>query len=283
LACVFLASIILILSITTLIDYFSKPNYPKTQQIYSVQQSAYLSSDDEIVLHVHNDTKHYIYIDIGCFNGETIEHFIHFNPDSINYDIITFEPDPRNYQLCKRRLTQNKYRNYNIIIIPKIVWIRDEKLSYKIDLGQRSRIDLTKTSLTKLEAIDFSTWLKRLIPSKNTKLHIKISMPGTENQLLEKMIVDDTLVLAHQWDVEWTTNPNRRSLPVRYYLQSMFNSLGYDWMYLTTLRDRRQVFQMERTFENITKYRSLKDIGHLDLFYHYVQRPDLTTKKFKEF
>ena len=53
-------------------------------------------------------------------------------------------------------------------------------------------------------------------------------------------------------------------LPVRYYLQSMFNSLGYDWMYLTTLRDRRQVFQMERTFENITKYRSLKDIGHLD-------------------
>ncbi|CAF5060898.1 unnamed protein product, partial [Rotaria sp. Silwood1] len=42
------------------------------------------------------------------------------------YDIITFEPDPINYQLCKQRLKEKKYMNINIIILQKIVWIRDE-------------------------------------------------------------------------------------------------------------------------------------------------------------
>jgi hypothetical protein len=282
LLCILLVFIILILSIINLIDYFSTRTYFETLQIYNVHKSTYLSSDKEIVFHLHNHTIHYIYIDIGCFNGETIEHFIYFNPDSINYDIITFEPDPINYQLCKNRLTQDKYQNYHIFIIPKIVWIRNEKLSYYIDHGQRSRIDLSKTSLIKLDAIDFSSWLTQFIPLNNTKLHIKLSMPGAENLLLEKMILDDTLALPNKWDVEWTINADRRTLPVRYYVQSMFNALGYDWRYLTCLRDRRQIFKMKGTEENITKYLNLNNIAHLEIFFHYVQRTDRTTNKFKQ-
>ncbi len=280
LICTFLVLSILIFSIRNLINYFSTRTYSETLQIYNVYKSAYLSSDNEIALNLHNHTIHYIYIDIGCFNGETIEHFIYFNLNSINYDIITFEPDPINYQLCKQRLTQEKYRNYNIIIIPKVVWIRNEKISYHIDLGQRSRIDLSKTSFIKLDAIDFSSWLTQFIPLNNTKLHIKLSMPGTELILLEKMILDKTLALADKWDVEWTDNIDRRTLPLRYYVQSMFNSVGYDWKYMTCLRDRRKVFKFKGRDVNITRYRNLHSIAHLEIFFHYVQRPEIADRPY---
>ena len=87
----------------------------------------------------------YIYIDIGCYNGETIEHFIHFVPNSSRYDIITFEPDPYNYQLCEQRLRQQKYANMSITILPKVVWIRDEKVFFHTDLGRFSRIQTNET------------------------------------------------------------------------------------------------------------------------------------------
>ncbi len=128
------------------INLFSTTKYLDTLDIYSVYNSSVLLSDDDIVLNIYNQSIYHIYIDIGCFNGETIEHFIHFNPNSLIYNIITFEPDPINYQICKNRLTQIKYQNYNIIIIPKVVWIRNEKVFYKTDRGQRSRIDLGKTN-----------------------------------------------------------------------------------------------------------------------------------------
>jgi FkbM family methyltransferase len=92
-----------------------------------------------------NSSIHYIYIDIGCFNGETIEHFIHFMPNSSIYDIITFEPDPHNYKLCKQRLTQKKYTNINITILQKVVWIRDEKVFFRTNRGRYSRITTNKT------------------------------------------------------------------------------------------------------------------------------------------
>src|SRR5690606_6598691 len=128
---------------------------------------------------------------------ETIEHFIHFTPNSLFYDIITFEPDPTNYRLCKQRLTQKKYSNYNIIIIPKVVWIRNEKVFYQTNCGQRCRMESkksTKTNLNQLDAIDFSSWLSRLIKKtiNKTKLQIRLSMPGAEVLILRKMLVDGT-------------------------------------------------------------------------------------------
>ncbi len=140
--------ILLIFLIISLNKLFSTSTYSDfdTLAIYNVYKSTYLSSDENMVLNIYNQSRYHMYIDVGCFNGETIEHFIHFNPNSLIYDIITFEPDPINYEICKRILSQDKYRNYNIFIIPKVVWIRDEKVSYQIDLGQRSRIDLSETS-----------------------------------------------------------------------------------------------------------------------------------------
>jgi hypothetical protein len=110
----------------------------------SSHQPEVLSSD----LHA---SPRYIYIDIGCFNGETVEHFLHFVPNSTHYDIITFEPDPVNYQLCAQRLTQKKYAHINITILQKVVWIRDEKVFFQTNRGRFSRIHKKQTSRCLIE------------------------------------------------------------------------------------------------------------------------------------
>ena len=144
---IYLIYSLLIIILLNSIDWFSieKKSFEKLE-IYSIYHSKYLLNDENIIFNIYNQSINHIYIDIGCFNGETIEHFIHFNANSQIYDIITFEPDPTNYHICKHRLSQKKYRNYNIIIIPKVVWIRNEKVSYQTGYGHKSRIDLSKTS-----------------------------------------------------------------------------------------------------------------------------------------
>lgn len=93
-----------------------------------------------------NLTSNYIYIDIGCYNAETIEHFIHFYPESKSAEIIAFEPEPTNYQLCQHRLQQVKYSNYKIRFLQKAVWIRNEKVSFQINRDRSSRIVLDPQS-----------------------------------------------------------------------------------------------------------------------------------------
>ncbi|CAF1175018.1 unnamed protein product [Rotaria sordida] len=245
-----------------------------------------LDNDDDddnetVILKNYNHSIHHIYIDIGCFNGETVEHFIHFTPNSLLYDIITFEPDPINYRLCKKQLKQKKYQNYNIIIIRKAVWIHDEKVPFQINRGQRSRIDLNKTSKyllnqnrsVMLDAIDFSLWLSRLIKSNNTKLDIKISMPEAEVYVLRKMIIDETLTLAEKWNIAWTDRLNPRMRPIRLYVQSMLDSLGYSLEYSTNSYDIRQVFKMNGTAANITRHKNWKILPEVGTYCHYIQRP----------
>ena len=114
----------------------------------SLSQNVEVSPEDPSVAPVQQQpivipsSPRFIYIDVGCYNGETVEHFIRFNPNSSFYDIITFEPDPENFLLCEKVLRQPKYANLSIQIIPKAVWVRDEKVSFQVGLGSRSRINL---------------------------------------------------------------------------------------------------------------------------------------------
>ena len=88
----------------------------------------------------------YFYIDIGCFDGTTIDYFLHFIPHSAFYHIIIFEPDPENYQLCQSRLTGTKYQHINITIQQQVVWIRDGKVLFQIGAGKESQIEPNQTS-----------------------------------------------------------------------------------------------------------------------------------------
>jgi hypothetical protein len=125
-----------------------------------------------------------------------------------------------------------------------------------------------------LDAIDFSSWLARLVKRKKTKLFIKMSMPGAEVAVLEKMILDDTLALADKYEVEWADRENPWIRPIRIYIQLMFDNRGFDCLYYTRLQDVRTIFNIRGTFQDVTKFYDWKAVNESDTYAHYLQRPD---------
>ena len=125
-----------------------------------------------------------------------------------------------------------------------------------------------------LDAIDFSSWLARLIKPNKAKLHIKMSMPGAEVPVLEKMILDDTLGLASKYEIEWTDRENPRIRATRIYIQLMFDTYGFDCLYYTRLYDARKVYEINGSFKNVTKYYDWKKLSESDALAHYAERSD---------
>ena len=78
---------------------------------------------------------------------------------------------------------------------------------------------------------------------------------------------------------QWTDQSNRRTQPVRFYIQLMFDTFGYDWIYVTSLSDRRQVFRTNGSYLNVTKYRVMSNAAQPETFVHYVQRPEVADRR----
>lgn len=136
----YLIGCIIIITVICLILFTIQFLIRKLESFKGYSDISYPDLDTLVFAH-ENDSMHNIYIDIGCYNGETIEHFIHFFPESANYDIITFEPEPSNYELCRQTLQQEKYKKYSITILPFAVWIRNEQVFFQINRGRQSRIN----------------------------------------------------------------------------------------------------------------------------------------------
>ena len=125
-----------------------------------------------------------------------------------------------------------------------------------------------------LQAMDFSAWLARLVDRKKVYIHIKMSMPGAEVLVLDKMIRDNTLGLANKYEVEWTDRENPVTRATRIYIQLMFDSYGFDCLYYTRLQNTRKVYQAKGSVQDIEKYYDLNKISESDAFAHYIERPD---------
>ena len=101
-------------------------------------------------------------------------------------------------------------------------------------------------------------------------------MPGVELPVFEKMLLDNTFELVHQWDIDWSDRSNPNTRPRRIYIQSMLDSLGFDFMYLTRLNDLRKVFRINGTFDTVPKHHNWMSIPLLDTYNHYIQRRAIT-------
>ena len=89
------------------------------------------------------------------------------------------------------------------------------------------------------------------------------------------MINDGRIYLGNRWDVEWTNGSNHRKRLERYYVQQIFESLGYDCRYLTHLSDERKIFKMNGTYADVPKHRDWTKMAQSETYSHYVQRPDV--------
>lgn len=123
-----------------------------------------------------------------------------------------------------------------------------------------------------MNAIDFSSWLNRLWKPQRTNIQLKMSLPGAEISVLEKMIVDGSVDYVNKFEVEWTDRENPHLRAVRIYLQLMFDNRGFDTLYYTRLQDARKTFKSNGRYNDVLKHYDWKKIEESDTFAHYRQR-----------
>lgn len=133
---------------------------------------------------------------------------------------------------------------------------------------------MNNDEVKQFDAIDFSSWIARLNRPKQSKIHVKMSMPGAELAVLEKMFLDNTVDLIDRYEIEWTDRQDPRFSSTRIYLQLMLDSHGFDCLYYTRLEDAQAVFKRSGNYDNVTKFYNWRLINESNTFAHYKQRPD---------
>jgi FkbM family methyltransferase len=150
---------------STNIAYFSKEEFFANPSLYQGYQYAFeLASDDvgkSVVLDVLRKDMtgtHYlkktsklptelqyfdfefgdaeVFVQAGCYIGDTVEEFIRFRGDNPNDIIYSFEGDSVNYEISKHNL--EKYPN---VFLEKLgLWDKDDVLFFSDGRGPRSRV-----------------------------------------------------------------------------------------------------------------------------------------------
>lgn len=156
----------------------------------------------------------YIFIDLGAYNGDSIEYFMSgkvdlpVQPD--RFDIYAFEPNP---EYCAK-VKKLKYDNIKLIS-QKAAWIEDGKTTFAKDITEnpmgstlmKSKVDLWNNSEhIEVETFDFTEWIKQF---ENDFVIVKMDIEGAEFPILNKMIIDGTDIIMQELWVEMHPNKVR--------------------------------------------------------------------------
>lgn len=164
-----------------------------------------------------------VFIDCGAYDGDSIEEFRNWRkvsfPDKQDWIIHAFEPNPKFDNNLKKKSDDNTF------IHKQAVWIENTELEFAVD---QSETPLGSTLMSgkkniwdtmpkiKVEAIDFSNWIKRF---EDDFVVVKMDIEGAEFKVLEKMIKDETDKIPYVMMVEF--HPNK----VREYTTTYKNGL----------------------------------------------------------
>jgi len=149
-----------------------------------------------------------IFIDVGAYDGDTIEQFLNWgklvdNPSE--YKIYAFEPNPNMLPELRKKVG-------NIEIIESAAWVDDNGTEFAVDTTETpigSTVMSSKKNIwdnfekIKVATIDFSNWLKQF---KGDHVVIKMDIEGAEFPVLRKMIDDGTITIADKIFVEFHPN-----------------------------------------------------------------------------
>jgi FkbM family methyltransferase len=145
-----------------------------------------------------------VFIDCGGHLGESVKKFKSSSLYSEDFIIYSFEP--LIYFL-------DQYKDPSIISINKAIWIKDGILPFYIDktnnVARGSTLIKNKTSgkLDKenpifVECIDFSHWILNTF-DRNDCLILKMDIEGAEYDILNKMIVDNSISYINKAYIEF--------------------------------------------------------------------------------
>lgn len=150
-----------------------------------------------------------IYIDIGAYNGDTVEQFRNWSKIAYpgkDFIIYAFDPNP-NFKKQWAILSNDKTTFSN-----KAAWISDGVAKFAVDdtnmpIGSTlmpSKVRAWEAfNKIEVETFDFSEWLKQF---KNDFVVVKMDCEGAEFPILEKMIDDKTITIPNDLMVEFHPN-----------------------------------------------------------------------------
>lgn len=145
-----------------------------------------------------------IFLDAGANNGGSTRKFRAKYDKECEYFIYSFEPNPfffNNFKNIKKH-----------ILVRKAVWVEDTQLDFYLDkdplkagstlIKSKKSAILDKKNPIKVEALDFSRWLKDNL-SKDDHIILKMDIEGAEYKVLNKMIGDNTFSYIDELWIEW--------------------------------------------------------------------------------
>lgn len=129
-----------------LIDsYFPRENiwYPRVGTLYATNGNQYFDCPQMKPEELE------VFIDCGCFDGESSKQFVQWCEEK--YDkIIAFEPDRRNYEICKRECINLK----NFSLYSNATGICKRKTQFNMGANGGSKIDKNGLDEVYIESID---------------------------------------------------------------------------------------------------------------------------------
>lgn len=148
----------------------------------------------------------YIYIDAGCYDGDTVKQFRNWKSltyaDDIGWKIYAFDPNPNfKAEWKKQTLPWIQFEQ-------KAVWTEDGEIEFALCEGEDAMGSTVMKEKDHWElgkkitvpCFDFSKWLEQF---RGDHVVIKMDIEGAEGKVLTKMIKDGTDDIPSLLLIEW--------------------------------------------------------------------------------
>lgn len=174
------------------------------------------------------------FLDCGTNLGQGLLQFIDKEIIDDSFEIHLFEPNPYAMEFTKKRLSDEKFKDYNFIFHEVALWTKKCKKSLTIEAfggeyvcqhtGEHLGHDLKSGGATNImgdewakphyisdgdlikekvvDCINFSSFLKKQI-EKDSYVICKMDIEGSEYDVLGKLIDDNTINLINEIYIEW--------------------------------------------------------------------------------
>jgi FkbM family methyltransferase len=155
-----------------------------------------------------------IFIDMGTHYGEGLREFIQkFSMDS-SWIIHTFEANPKSYNIFVNNYAHLTpfvfHHNKAVSVNNEVVTINAETYREEIGTGQGSSIIPLNSWNTNqvfqesfnIPSIDISEFIGKHF-TRSDQVVVKMDIEGSEYDVLEKMIADDTISIISEIYIEW--------------------------------------------------------------------------------
>lgn len=138
-----------------------------------------------------------VYIDIGCFDGDSIIKFLANNPEK-KWEVFGFDPNPNFTELWVNLADGLTVNNIQEISMSRAAaWINNDPVSFTVRPPEapygstimKNKNDWGQGQIIQVEAFDFSEWLKENFTEEDYVV-VKCDCEGAEYDILDKLIAD---------------------------------------------------------------------------------------------